>query len=208
MDKNYWENYYKSIPIEQKPSLFAQFVLANYIKQNHSLIELGCGNGRDSVFFSENGLNVLAIDQCVEEITTLQNTLGKDNLKFKAADFTRLDKTDIFNNIYSRFTLHSISEEQENRVIDWSHNNLSENGHFFIEARGHKNELYKLGEKVEGEEHAYIYDNHYRRFVEFETLVNKLEKSGFDVLFANEDIGFAPYKNTDYTFLRVVASKK
>jgi cyclopropane fatty-acyl-phospholipid synthase-like methyltransferase len=208
MDKNYWENYYKSTPVGEKPSLFAQFVLDNYLKSGESLIELGCGNGRDGIFFSENGLNVLAVDQCAEEIEALQDKSGKENLKFLSSDFTQLDHENIFDNIYSRFTLHSISEEQENRVIDWSYKSLNKGGHIFIEARGHKNEIYKLGEKVQGEEHAYIYNNHYRRFVNKEDLVTKLRTTGFELIFEAEEKGFAPYENTDYTFMRVIALKK
>lgn len=208
MDKKYWENYYKAASSEQEPSLFAQFIFSNYLKPGDSLLELGCGNGRDSNYFAQNGIDVVAVDQCDEEIQELQNKKALENLTFKTGDFTKLNENKKFNKIYSRFTLHSISESDEDSVILWSYNNLLQNGYLSIEARGHKNELYRLGEKVSGEEHAYIYNNHYRRFVDLDTLVSKLKNVGFEVLLSNEQSGFAPYQDTDYTFFRVVALKK
>jgi cyclopropane fatty-acyl-phospholipid synthase-like methyltransferase len=67
-DTLYWENYYKSALITDNPSPFAKWVLRNQLRENMDLIELGCGNGRDSLFFAKNGVRVLAVDQCAEEI--------------------------------------------------------------------------------------------------------------------------------------------
>lgn len=208
MDKQYWEDYYKNAPTEQKPSLFAEFVLHEYLKKGDNLIELGCGNGRDSIFFARNEIKVLATDQCEAEMKSLNSSFAKVDLSFKIADFTQLPETDKFNVVYSRFTLHSISETQEDQVLKWSLENLLPGGYLCIEARGHKNELYKLGEKVAEEDHAYIYNDHYRRFVEITTLVSKLEKLGFVVVLKEEKTGFAPFHDTDYVFMRVIAQKK
>jgi len=208
MDKKYWENYYKDAQVEYQPSPFAQFVFSNYLGNGSSLLELGCGNGRDSLYFARHGIKVLAVDQCENEINTLKKTSQNNNLNYIAGDFTQLGEIGTFDKIYSRFTLHSISEEQEDRVLKWSYDNMTLGGHLCIEARGQKNEIYKLGEKVIGEEHAYIYNNHYRRFVNIDTLARKLLKKGFDILMQEEKKGFAPYADTNYTFLRIIALKK
>ena len=57
---NYWDNYYNNITNIEESS-FARFVKKR-IKKNSELIDIGCGNGRDSFFFSRNNLNVTAID--------------------------------------------------------------------------------------------------------------------------------------------------
>jgi tRNA1(Val) A37 N6-methylase TrmN6 len=49
-DKEYWENYYKKNFKLSEPSTFIHFA-SSYIKNNKKLIELGCGNGKDSIFF-------------------------------------------------------------------------------------------------------------------------------------------------------------
>lgn len=206
MDKNYWENYYKDSGNTRKPSPFAEWVFEYHLKKDSSLIELGCGNGRDSIFFAQQGINVLAVDQCVEEINALASQVNHPNIKFLAGDFTNLKTEEKFDAIYSRFTLHSITEEDENNVLDWIKNNLKSDGKLLIEARGHKNEIYKLGEPVENQPHAYIYENHYRRFVELKTLNRKLMERGFNIELSTEEKGFAPYNGTNYTFIRVVAT--
>ncbi len=207
MDKTYWEKYYNLHNLTSQPSLFAMFVLENHLKKGDSLIEFGCGNGRDSVFFAHNDIDVLAIDQCENEISLLSKQNSNPKLKFQQGDFTNLGDVGMFDAIYSRFTIHSVKEEEETRAIGWSYQHLNENGKLLIEVRGKKNELYKLGEAVTGESDAYIYEDHYRRFVDMDALCQKITKTGLKIISAEEKSGFSPFKDTDYTFIRIVASK-
>jgi tellurite methyltransferase len=208
MDKNYWESYYTKQNRELIPSLFAQYVKKNYINDKTSLVELGCGNGRDAIFFAESKIQVLAIDQVQSEIEFLQHRFEKlYNIKFLQADFTALNNDLKFDIVYSRFTLHSISSVEEKRVLQWAYNNLLKNGVFCIEVRGQKNEIYKLGEPVVNDPDAYIYDGHYRRFLNFDVLCNNLITIGFSLDLAKEEKGFAPYNNDDETYIRVIAKK-
>ena len=43
------------------------------VQKGKSILELGCGNGRDSFYFAKNGLNVTAIDASNAVIEKLQN---------------------------------------------------------------------------------------------------------------------------------------
>lgn len=207
MDKGYWEEYYKSVGGVFMPSPFAQFVTKEYLKPEQKIAELGCGNGRDSLFFAKNGLIVHAVDQCEDEIQTLKLKIQDENIEFIADDFTNLKNDYTFDAVYSRFTLHSVSEEEEDRTLDWSYNQLNKQGAFLIEARGQKNELFGLGEAVPNQSNAYIHENHYRRFINFETILDKLKARGFKISYAAEDKGFSPYEDTDYVFIRIVAHK-
>lgn len=208
MDKNYWKNYYEKQVAPIEASLFAQYALGNCIKDGDSLLELGCGNGRDSIFFANNGVTVVAVDQCENEISTLSKEQKLSNLKFLTGDFTKLGEIGKFNHIYSRFTLHSITEKEESDTIKWAYEHLEDGDGLLIEARGKKNELYKLGTPVSGEPDAYIYEGHFRRFVDIEILCNKLIQAGFNIAFAEEKSGFAPFDETDYHFIRIIAVKK
>ncbi len=207
MDKKYWENYYKSHTAPEQPSLFARFVLDSILKPGSSLIELGCGNGRDCLYFARHDMDVLAVDQSEEELKELQTNNLLSNLKFLIADFTELGEIGIFDYIYSRFTLHSISETQEDKVIAWAATHLNQGGKLLIEARGLQNELYKLGTPVSAEPTAYIYNDHYRRFVDLAALTEKIKKYGFTIELAEENKGFAPFEDTDYRFIRIIAVK-
>jgi tellurite methyltransferase len=208
MDKDYWEAFYAMQNKELKPSLFAKYVVEKIAKEQNNLIELGCGNGRDAILFANNQLNVLAVDQCKSEIEFLSHTYRKfENIKFKQKDFTSLPNDKKFHIVYSRFTLHSISSEQEKQVLKWAYKNLESEGFFCIEARGQKNEIYGKGEPVEGEKDAFILDNHYRRFINLEVLCTELKNIGFIIKQADENKGFAPYNGEDETYIRVIACK-
>ncbi|MDR3243793.1 MAG: methyltransferase domain-containing protein [Elusimicrobiota bacterium] len=211
--KNYWEDYYKSKQCPVEPSLFARYCLENYIKQGNELLELGCGNGRDALFFSRQAVKVVAVDQCDKEIGNLKkqysNTIA---LNFVCDDFTRLNDTKAYDVIYSRFTMHAIDEEQENKVISYAATHLaggwySGGGYLLIEVRGLNNELYGKGEKVENEKNAFIYDGHYRRFINQTDICNKLIFNKFSIILADEKRGRSPYNGKDEIFMRIIAKK-
>lgn len=208
MDKNYWEQFYSKQNAEFAPSLFAEYVVKNVCVSGKDIIELGCGNGRDATYFAQNGFTVLAVDQCSSEIRVLQDKYSKcDNLTFTCADFTNLQRTATYDVVYSRFTLHSVSKEEQDRVVDWAFASLKKNGVFCVEVRGQKNEIYKVGDAVENEKDAFVLNNHYRRFLNFEDFKNELIAKGFSLDFAREEKGFAPFNGTDETFIRVIARK-
>lgn len=205
-DELYWSNYYGSGVAPEEPSNFAKYVIDNHAKPADKIIELGCGNGRDARFFAASSLRVQAVDLCESEIEELAESNGASNLKYKSGDFTRLsDSEDKYDIIYSRFTLHSVDAEGQKRTLQWCKNNLAPSGKLCIEVRGQKNELYKKGEPVSGEDDAYIYENHYRRFINFDQFKNDLQTLGFEIIESAEKTGFAPFKDTDYHFIRVIA---
>ena len=84
MDKNYWEKYYKKNIAPTIHSDFAEFCLPK-LEKGKILLEIGCGNGIDSIFFGENKINVIAIDQAEDEIKRLQK-FNYPNIMFKSAD--------------------------------------------------------------------------------------------------------------------------
>ena len=58
----YWDKYYKKNLKKANPSSFAKFVFP-FIKKNKTLIDIGCGNGRDNFFFSKKKINILGIEK-------------------------------------------------------------------------------------------------------------------------------------------------
>lgn len=73
--KVYWEDYYKENCMPKEPSLFAEWCWDNYLEKGNSVVELGCGNGRDAVFFASNNIEVQAIDQYKEELNLLSKNI-------------------------------------------------------------------------------------------------------------------------------------
>lgn len=87
--RKYWQNYYTSHFKPDTQSSFAEFALS-YFKEEQNLIELCCGNGRDSVFSQKNNLQVLGVDLASNMIAKLQSDFSKSNLAFLNADFIKL----------------------------------------------------------------------------------------------------------------------
>ena len=117
-DKKYWESFYKQKQTPFEPSLFATYCIENILTPGNTVLELVCGNGRDAVYMASRGMKVLALDQCQDEIAFLTAKFGVPNLQFLCADFSKLEKFNMFHAIYSRFTLHAITEEKENNLIN------------------------------------------------------------------------------------------
>ena len=202
--KEYWEGYYSSHRDPAGESPFARFV-SGFLKPGDHLYELGCGNGRDSVFFAERGVNVLAFDQCDTEIAYLNGEKANDHLAFEAGDFTALGDRDPVECIYSRFTLHSVALEEEKKTLKWSFDTLKEGGMMFIEIRSVLDDLCGQGEQVG--ENEYV-TTHYRRFVTFEGFVQRVEEAGFSILYKQEAKGLAPYGDDDPVVIRIVGQRK
>lgn len=205
MDKNYWENYYSEHRQPVEPSYFAKFCL-NYLDDSGVLLELGCGNGRDSVFFAKEAkIIVSGVDQCKEEIDFLNQNYQSNNIAFKNFDFTKLPTIEnSLNYVYSRFTLHSITIEEEDRTLAWCYTNLKPRGKLMLEVRSIKDELFGQG-TVAGDS-AFITD-HYRRFANYANLLQRLEELNFNIEYSIEDKGLAVYKEEDPVVIRIIAKK-
>jgi cyclopropane fatty-acyl-phospholipid synthase-like methyltransferase len=202
--KEYWEGYYKNNPDPFGESQFARFV-AGFLNQGESLYELGCGNGRDSMFFGKKGVEVVAFDQCENEIGYLESKNEMPNLHFESGDFTNLGNRTKVNHIYSRFTLHSVSEDKEVDTLAWAYNHLLSRGFLFVEIRGVNDDLYGKGEKVGIDEFV---TSHYRRFVVFEDFVQRIQRAGFEVIYKIESKGLAPHGDDDPAVIRVVGRRE
>lgn len=209
-DKEYWNEYYKQNSKPNKASSFAEFILPKLTK-NKCLIELGCGNGRDSIYFSQNDLNVIAVDQVCDEIDYLNDNHKNDNVTFVCGDFTNLANNDNdlikdskFDYVYSRFTFHSINEKKENRTLNWISKVLIKGGLFFLEARSINDPMFKKGEMLSESEN---FTNHYRRYMDLKKFVEKLEKHCFEIVYQIEDNDLAVYKDDNPQVIRIIAKK-
>ncbi|MDK2562687.1 class I SAM-dependent methyltransferase [Romboutsia sedimentorum] len=204
MDKNYWIDYYKKNKAPKQPSLFAMNII-NILQPQKKLLELGCGNGRDSIFFANKGILVTGIDQAESSIRKLNEE--HTDITFLLDDFvnTNLFNENNYDYIYSRFSMHSISLEDEKKLLNKAYKSLKNDGKIFIEARSIKDDFYGLGEKIGKNE--YIYEKHYRRFIEINETEKYMKEIGYKIELCVEDKGFAVYKNQDPVVIRIIASK-
>lgn len=205
-DVDYWNDFYKNKFFVSEPTAFAQTILP-YLEPGKKLIDIGCGNGRDSLFFYQNGLNVLGIDASDVAISQLQREAKAGKLSFLCGDFTCLpNETEVYDYCYSRFTLHAISQEQSDRLLTHAVQILKSGGMIWIEARSVNDDLYGRG--VPLGENEFFYDDHYRRFIDKDALKRDLENFGFSVVYIEESREFAPFQNERPAIIRAVGIKR
>ena len=205
-DKKYWsEFYFNNNELTKKPSLFAQYLVENsVINEGDVLFEIGCGNGRDSIFFAQNNIDVTAVDQCDKNISFLNEQ--HNNISFISDDFTNLSNLESkVNVVYSRFTLHSINDEGEQRTLNWVYNNLKKDGILCVEARTLKDPIFSKG--IDKGNNIWFYNNHHRRFIDALSFKNKLVEMGFEIKLFEENNGFAKHKDDDPVVLRAIVKK-
>ena len=195
-DQNYWNEFYKANSIVHEPSSFSRHVEDNYFESGKSLLELGCGNGRDAIFFAEKGKKVSALDLSSETILSL-SSMSVKNAEFFNQDFSQLSNFRDFDYVYSRFTLHSIDDKTEQVVLQQLPKVLKSGGLFLLEARSLKDENLA---KTFG-------TGHFRRYLDYDVIVDQIERLNFKVLEKVESQGLSPYKDEDPFLIRIVAKK-
>ncbi|MEH6519441.1 MAG: class I SAM-dependent methyltransferase [Halioglobus sp.] len=196
-DQDYWNKFYEESGSLSKPSSFACHVEDKYFESGKSLLELGCGNGRDAIYFAEKGKKVSALDLSTKAIQNL-SSINIRNADFFNQDFSQLSGFRDFDYVYSRFTLHSIDEETELSVLQQLPQVLRKGGLFLMEARSLKDETL---DKAFG-------TAHFRRYLDYEETVEKIAKLDFKILEKIESQGLSPHKAEDPYLIRLIAEKR
>jgi tellurite methyltransferase len=203
-ENDYWNDFYSKNGAPIGSSDFAKFCLKK-IPNNSHIFELGCGNGRDSLFFYKNGHKITACDLSKITIDNLKKT---NTGNFFTGDFTNLVdemNSELIDVVYSRFTFHSIEKENSIKTMGWVFRNIREGGLFFIEVRSIKDDLFGKGTMVN--KNSFVTD-HFRRFIDKKELEDEIENVGFEILESFEGKGLAVYKNEDPVVIRIIARKR
>lgn len=203
-NENYWDDYYKSGHAPNPPSDFAKFAF-KYMKPDKKLIDLGCGNGRDSMYFCKCGLKVTAVDSSIDAISAINVAsmpifaVHDDFVTAKALFCVDYDYC------YARWSIHAINQERQDELFPSIYNALKEGGFLFIEARTIND--YKFGQGKRLGVNEYFFDNHYRRFIETSMIKEQLRKIGFEIVYCAESDAFSVMDGDAPTLVRLVAKK-
>lgn len=203
----YWSSVYGKRDKRYEPSLFARYCVdQGIIQPADEVLELGHGDGRDAFFFSEEvGANVLGYDQSgaivSEDLISLHQ---HDFVNLPAEERQWLEDDHPFDHVYSRFSWHSISEHDENVVLELVTKILHPGGSLLIECRTVHDELYKTGARKGTRTREYE-TGHSRRFIDPGRLLNKLMEENFSIKYAETNTGFAPHEDEDPIVLRIHA---
>src|SRR5690606_24592252 len=165
INKDYWDNFYSTNNVTNKETSFAIYTM-DYIENNNikgNMIDIACGNGRDSSFFQNNDINTTGLDLSID--------IKDSNFKFIKGNLLDFDYSN-YNIAYLRFVVHALKEDEFDSLL----NKLSENKniYIFIETRSSRDITNE--DKSETYFKSSIGDKHFRLLYSKEYLDNKLSK--------------------------------
>ena len=137
------------------PSDFAQICYRDFKKHRvKRLLELGCGQGRDAIFFASNGLDVHAIDSSKIAVENIYLKMREKNISLKLKHFeARRDlpfDNSYFDAIYSHmFYNMSFTDEELKFLFIESSRVLRNNGLLYFSVRSDIDVLYNKGKKID-----------------------------------------------------------
>tara|TARA_R110000822_G_scaffold22617_1_gene70691 strand:+ start:4262 stop:4873 length:612 start_codon:yes stop_codon:yes gene_type:complete len=198
-NKEYWDNFYKSnLPKTLSThSDFSTFVLEKVLdipkSKELSLVDLGCGNGKDTVFFVNNKIDAEGIDLSIDS----------DLPYIKQDDALSISKPyDIY---YLRFFIHTLIEEDVDKLFSNIFNTMKQSSLIFLETRSSKgitNQPYS-----ETNFRSSIGEEHHRTLYSLDYLSSKVNEY-FDIEFSVEQQGLAIFREDDPYIIRIIARKK
>jgi SAM-dependent methyltransferase len=185
-DIDYWNKFYNKTNLILEPSNFCIFVL-DFFKdfKIEKIMDAGCGNGRDSFKLCEK-YNVIGLDSSKFLLDDCKN------FKFICDDFVEYKKKN-FDMIYSRFTFHSLTNEQQIKFVS----SIEKGTYLCIETRSDKS----IDEK------RHFGDGHFRNLTNFDHLKKLLTDNNFNILFMIESKNLALYKDENPYCIRVICKK-
>jgi len=212
----YWNEYYArrkpDEPWSLLPSQFATFV-ANESSPG-SLLEVGCGNGRDALFFSSVGHAVRGVDYCETAVGICRERAEGLGLK---AEFDTLNLYDIaqvtafmaanaaaFDTVYARFFVHAITELGEAELLKLCAQVLKPGGKAHLEFRTTEDERAQAGRELGPTERE---DGHYRRFIDVDQFVSRAAAHGLRTCYRVAGHGMAAFRGEDPHVARVVLER-
>ena len=125
-----------------------------FIDNNYKrILDLGCGKGRNSLFFAQHGFEVFASDICKKSINILKDKISKKgitNIKVHNYNFTDiLFEDNYFDAVVCTSVLHHANIKDINTGLKEIHRVLKPNGCLVFDILSIDDDSYGLGEAIE-----------------------------------------------------------
>ena len=206
--ENYWNKFYNARAATLAvPSQFALFALGE-TADDCAIVDIGCGTGRDALYFSSQNRTVVGVDASVAGVEHCRNQAAANGLD---ATFiaSPVEGPNLANDVksllreggpvcvYARFFVHAINDDEEQAFLYLASNICREGDLLAVEFRTLRDaQLVK-------ETGA-----HFRRYVDPLTFIHRAIGHGFRSEYFVEGFGFAKYGNDDAHVARCVLRKR
>lgn len=161
-----------------------------YLPDGAEIMDLGCGSGRDSLYFIEKGFDVTAVDGSSELSELAAIHIGQDVLTMK---FHELDFSNVFDGIWANASLFHVTPSEFMDVLNKMHQSLKKDGILFMS--------FKYGD-FEG-----IYEGRYFKYYHRKEIKEMIETiDGLEILKLAKTSDIRPYRQED-TWIHVIVKK-
>lgn len=175
--KKYWNNYYATnLNIPTNQSSFSEFVCDDLKKRGVNpstslkIIDIGCGNGRDTLAFALTGYLAVGIDASIENSNSVNATFIQQN----ALSFEHYKDFDI---IYARFFLHTLTDDEQTELFK-RFANCKQTCLFYFECRSADDKMLLKGNRLSIKENM---TDHYRRYQTSNELLHAVKEFCFPI---------------------------
>ncbi|MDF1606184.1 methyltransferase domain-containing protein [Nocardioides sp. YIM 152315] len=206
----YWADYYAHNG-HTEGSSFAQFVQDRHDTAG-TVVDIGCGDGRDSFHFGSVGRTVVGLDRSDVGVAHARDrALGAglgERVTFEVCDLgdaerlaAVLDATRGGDGAgpvvhYTRFVLHAITEDVQETLLD------------VLGDTARPGDLLAAEFRTDKDAHRQkAHPKHYRRYQDAEAFVADLRRRGWELLYEVESDGLAPWGEEDPVLCRVIARR-
>ena len=204
MTREYWEKKFETPDyFGTKPQPFAK-ECADFLKKQHAqgqeLLDLGCGQGQDSIYFSQLGYKVTAVDYSVQSLASIKDK----NITVIQRDIRKLDvfSDNKFDIVYSNLALHLFGLEELRHIFSEIHRILTPEGFCLFTMKKKNDKNYGKGEKIADE--TFVYKGVTRYFIPKDMLRDLLKE--FHILKLEE--GSHTQKGALEVYWKVFTQKK
>lgn len=198
-EANYWKNKWLNRPLEPANNFAKRAYKLIKIKNLKNLLDLGCGDGRDSIYFSNKGIKVTALDFSKSGIKKLEEQNNKIDCIFE--DIKNINFAEnTFDVVYAHLSLHYFDNETTSNIFANLYKILKKSGLIFVKCKSTDDSLFGQGKNI-GEN--MWKKGHIRHFFTKEYMAESLKK--FKVIKVRKTSSV--YHGYKSAFIEAVATK-
>ena len=203
----YWSNFYAHTSFDEPSSFFAAVAAVPHLPV--TVVDLGCGDGRDSIAFARTGRRVLGLDRAPRAVQRARAAARATHLgrradfavcEFADAEAVRTALADVRRAaedrllFYARFLLHGLTEGAARTLLQTVRDLAVPGDVFAAEFRTTRDEVLPK-----------VYPRPYRRFLDGAAVAAELTDDGWTVEIHQEGNGFATFGIEDPQLCRLIA---